>query len=119
MIFFMVLIKVHFQDFLCKRLSCKMYLCEDRTENSRGPSKFWDQIDISLEVIYQVSMKNVALVKPQIDGTIIIWDQFLFPLMSKLRASTTFEIGILNLKSRYFCNILNICCGVFLSKKDG
>ena len=35
----MVLIKVHFQDFLCKRLPCKMYLYEDRAENSRGPSK--------------------------------------------------------------------------------
>ena len=35
----MVLAKVHFQDFLCKRLSCKMYLYEDRAENSRGSSK--------------------------------------------------------------------------------
>ena len=35
----MVLVKVHFQDFLWKRLLCKMYLCEDRVENSRGPSK--------------------------------------------------------------------------------
>lgn len=35
----------------------------------------WDQIDISLEVTYQVSLKNLALVKPQINGTIIIWSQ--------------------------------------------
>ena len=35
----MVLAKVHFQDFLCKRLFCKMYLYEDRTENPREPSK--------------------------------------------------------------------------------
>ena len=39
MIFFMVLVKVHFKDFLCKRLFCKMYLYEDRAENRRGPSK--------------------------------------------------------------------------------
>ena len=39
MIFFMVLVKVHFQDFFCKRLFCKMYLYEDRAENPRGPSK--------------------------------------------------------------------------------
>ena len=31
--------KIHFQDFLRKRLSCKMYLYEDRAEDSRGPSK--------------------------------------------------------------------------------
>ena len=36
---FMVLAKVHFQDYLCKRLLCKMYLYEDRAENRRGPSK--------------------------------------------------------------------------------
>ena len=35
----MVLVKVHFQDFFCKRLFCKMYLYEDRAENPRGPSK--------------------------------------------------------------------------------
>ena len=35
----MIPIKVHFQDFLCQRLSCKMYLYEDRAENSRGFSK--------------------------------------------------------------------------------
>ena len=35
----MVLVKVHFQDFLCKSLFCKMYLYEDRAENRRGPSK--------------------------------------------------------------------------------
>ena len=34
----MVLTKVHFQDFLCKRLFCKMYLYEDQAENRRGPS---------------------------------------------------------------------------------
>ena len=39
MIFFMVLVKVHFQDLLCKRLFCKMYLYEHPTENRRGPSK--------------------------------------------------------------------------------
>ena len=35
----MVLVKVHFQDLLCKRLFCKMYLYEHPTENRRGPSK--------------------------------------------------------------------------------
>ena len=35
----MVFVKVHFQDFLCKRLFCKLYLYEDRAENRRGPSK--------------------------------------------------------------------------------
>ena len=35
----MVLVKVHFQDFLCKRLFCKMSLYEDRAENRRGPPK--------------------------------------------------------------------------------
>ena len=39
MIFFMVLVKVHFQGFLCKRLFCKMYLYQDRAENGRGHSK--------------------------------------------------------------------------------
>ena len=39
MIFFMVLVKVYFQDFLCKRLFFKMYLYDDRVENRRGPSK--------------------------------------------------------------------------------
>ena len=39
MIFFMVLAKVHFQGFLCKRLFRKMYLYEDRGENRRGSSK--------------------------------------------------------------------------------
>ena len=39
MIFFMVLIKVHFQDFLCKRLVSEMYLYKDRAENPTGPSK--------------------------------------------------------------------------------
>ena len=35
----MVLVKVHFQDFLCKRLFFKLYLYDDRAENRRGPSK--------------------------------------------------------------------------------
>ena len=35
----MVLGKVHFQDFLCKRLFFKMYLYEDRAQNHTGPSK--------------------------------------------------------------------------------
>ena len=35
----MALVKVHFQDFLCKRLFCKMYLYEDRAENRGGASK--------------------------------------------------------------------------------
>ena len=35
----MVLTKVNFQDFLCKRLFCKMYLSEDQAGNSGGPSK--------------------------------------------------------------------------------
>ena len=35
----MALVKIHFQDFLFKRLFCKMYLYEDRAENRRGPSK--------------------------------------------------------------------------------
>ena len=35
----MVLVKVHFQDFLCKGLFCKMYLYQDRAENCGGPSK--------------------------------------------------------------------------------
>ena len=35
----MVLVKVHFEDFLCKRLFFKMYLYDDRAENRRGPSK--------------------------------------------------------------------------------
>ena len=35
----MVLTKVNSQDFLCKRLSCKMYLSEDRAGNTGGPSK--------------------------------------------------------------------------------
>ena len=35
----MVLIKVHFQDFLCKRLVSEMYLYKDRAENPTGPSK--------------------------------------------------------------------------------
>ena len=35
----MVLIKVHFQDFLFKRLVSEMYLHKDQDENRRGPSK--------------------------------------------------------------------------------
>ena len=35
----MVLVKVHFQDFLCKRLFFKIYLYDDRAENRRGPYK--------------------------------------------------------------------------------
>ena len=39
MIFFSVLVKVHFQDFLCKTLFFKMHFYEDRAQNHRGPSK--------------------------------------------------------------------------------
>ena len=35
----MVLLKLHFRDFLCKRMFRIMYLYEDRAENRRGPSK--------------------------------------------------------------------------------
>ena len=35
----MVFVKVHFQDFLCKRLFCKMYLYKDRAQNRREFSK--------------------------------------------------------------------------------
>ena len=39
MVFFMVLVKVYFQDFLCKRKFCKMYFYEDQAGNRRGHSK--------------------------------------------------------------------------------
>ena len=39
MIFFMIFVKVYFQDFLCKGLFSKMYLYKDQAENSRGSSK--------------------------------------------------------------------------------
>ena len=35
----MVLVKVHFQDFSCKRLISKMYPYKNRDEDCRGPSK--------------------------------------------------------------------------------
>ena len=39
MIFFVVLVKVPIQNFLCKKPLFKMYVYKDRGGNRRGPSK--------------------------------------------------------------------------------